>query len=117
MGNPVKFLLTGGEKPDISQARALLEGLTFEKALADKGYDSNELVFSIEAQGAEAVIPPRSCRKVLREYDRHLYKDRFLIEILFNRLKQYRRVATRYEKTGQNYLAIVHFAACIILLA
>jgi transposase len=117
LGNPLKFILTGGQGADITQAKPLLEGVSFEKVLADKGYDSDELVQAIQDRGAEAVIPPRSCRNVQREYDRHTYQERHGIECFFNKLKQYRRIATRYEKTRQNYLAMVAIAACIILLA
>ena len=78
---------------------------------------NDPLVSTIEGKEAEAVIPPRSNRIEQREYDKHTYKERNLIERFFNKLKQYRRVATRYEKTTQNYLAMVHFASWFVLLA
>jgi transposase len=100
----------------VSQAGELLEGLRPEVVIADKAFDSKALVDTIEARGAEAVIPPLSSRKEQREYDRERYKDRNLIERFWHKLKQYRRVATRYEKTAQNFLAFVHVASVMILL-
>ena len=100
----------------MSQAEELLEGLPAEVVIADKAYDSKTLGDSIEARGAEAVIPSLSNRKRQREYDRERYKDRNLVERFWHKLKQYRRVATRYEKTAQNFLAFVHVANIMILL-
>ena len=100
----------------MSQAEELLEGLPAEVVIADKAYDSKALVDSIKARGAEAVIPSLSNRKRQREYDRERYKDRNLVERFWHKLKQYRRVATRYEKTAQNLLAFVHVASIMILL-
>lgn len=84
--------------------------------LADKGYDADWLAEQILAAGAEVVIPPKSNRIVQRSYDANLYADRNKIERLFNRLKHYRRIATRYEKLGRNYLSFVHVAAAMTLL-
>jgi transposase len=116
LGLPVKVLLTPGQAADVSQAEELLEGLSAKVVIADKAYDSKALVDSIEARGAEAVIPSLSNRKRQREYDRERYKDRNLVERFWHKLKQYRRVATRYEKTAQNFLAFVHVASIMILL-
>jgi transposase len=100
----------------VSQAEELLEGLPPQVVIADKAYDSKALVDAIEAQGAEPVIPSLSNRKEQRAYDRERYKDRNLVERFWHKLKQYRRVATRYEKTAQNFLAFVHVASVMILL-
>ena len=116
LGNPVEFVLTGGQEADVTQAEALMEGHDAEAVIADKGYDSDALVGSIEARGAEAVIPPKKNRRSPRTYDRYLYKERNLAERFINRIKQYRRVGTRYEKTGHNFLRIVHVAAIMVLL-
>ena len=116
LGLPVEFKLTPGQAADITQAETLLEGYEFDAALADKGYDSKKLVDYIKSRGAEAVIPPRSNLKDQREYDRHLYKERNLVERFINRIKQFRRVATRYEKTARNFLAFVQVAAITVLL-
>ena len=115
LGNPVGFTLTGAEQADIGQATALLDMATDAQAvIADKGYDSDALVEHIEASHAESIIPPRSNRKSPRTYDRHRYKARNLVERFFNRLKQFRRIATRYEKRSVHFAAMVT-CACIIL--
>ena len=94
-----------------------LEGApSAEAVVADKGYDAGWLAGQIAAAGADVVIPPKRNRTEPREYDRNLYADRNKIERLFNRLKHYRRVATRYDKLGRNYLAFVHVAAAMTLL-
>ena len=84
--------------------------------ILDKAYDSDAVVAAAKRQGAEAVIPPKKNRKVQREYDQDRYKDRNLVERFFGKVKQYRRVATRYEKTARNFLAFVHVASIMILL-
>jgi len=84
--------------------------------IGDKGYDSKAVVAAIEAKGGEAVIPTQKNRKVQRVIDRDRYKDRNLVERFWARVKQYRRVATRYEKTARNFLAMVHVASIMILL-
>jgi len=117
LGNPVRLILTGGQIADVTQGAGLVEGIGADHVVADKGYDSDALVGVIEAGGAEAVIQPRSNRKSKRDYDKHLYKDRNLVERFINRVKQCRRIATRYEKTAGNYLAFWHLASIIILLA
>lgn len=107
--------MTGSEQADICQASELLEqALNAEAVIADKGYDSDALVQRIEAKGAQAVIPPRSNRRSPRAYDRHRYKARNLVERCFNRLKQFRRIATRYEKLSAHFAAMV-ICGCIVL--
>jgi putative transposase len=113
----VKFLLTPGQTHDITQAAPLLEGLAAEQVIADKGYDGDQVLQTIHAQGGQSVIPPKRNRKVQRPYDRELYRERNHIERLFARLKQCRRIATRYDKTARNFLAFLHLAASMILLA
>jgi putative transposase len=80
LGNPVEFLLTGGQEADITQAEGLIKGHDAGAVIADKGYDSDKLVQKIEKQGAEAVIPPKKNRKVLRTYDEYVYKERNQVE-------------------------------------
>jgi transposase len=116
LGLPVTVVLTAGQAADVQQAEPLLEGIATDVVIGDKGYDSDALVAAIQAKGAEAVIPPKKNRKVQREYDRDRYKDRNLVERFFSKVKQYRRVATRYEKTAPNFLAFVHVASIMILL-
>jgi putative transposase len=84
--------------------------------ILDKAYDSDAVVAAAERQGAEAVIPPKKNRKVAREYDKHVYKERKKVEWFINLIKQYRRVATRYEKTARNFLGFVHVASIMVLL-
>jgi len=116
LGNPVEFILTGGQEADINQGKALIQGHDPKAVIADKGYDGDDFVATIEAGGAEAVIPPKKNRIVKREYDKDIYKERNLAERFINRIKQYRRVATRYEKTARNFLGFVHVAAIMVLL-
>ena len=85
--------------------------------IGDKGYDSDEFVKAIEAAEAMAVIPPRENRIEQRKYDKELYKDRNLVERFWSRMKQFRRVATHYEKTACNFLGFVRVAAIMVLLA
>lgn len=116
MGQPVELTLTPGQDSDIGQAPALLANHQPEVVIADKGYDSDAFVATIEARGCEAVIPPRANRKELREYDRHTYKERNQCERFWSRAKVFRRVATRYEKKAANFLAFVYVASIMIML-
>lgn len=116
LGLPVKLILTGGQAADVTQAQPLIKGLPLEVVIADKGYDSRSVVAAIEAQGAEAVVPSRSNAKSPRKTDWARYKDRNLVERFWSKVKHYRRVATRYEKKAQNFLAFVHIASLMILL-
>ena len=112
----MKLVLTAGQEADVSQGEELIEGVPFEVVIGDKGYDSKELVRAIRARGGEAVIPSLSNRKGQRDYDKERYKDRNLAERFWSKIKQCRRVATRYEKTARNFLAFVHVAAIMVLL-
>jgi transposase len=116
LGLPVKLILTGGQAADVTQAKTLIEGVPFEVVIGDKGYDSQAVVTAIEEGGGEAVIPSQKNRKVQRAYDRERYKDRNLVERFWAKVKHYRRVASRYEKTARNFLAMVHVASIMILL-
>ena len=101
---------------DVTQGAALVEDILTEAVIADKGYDSDALVATIEAAGAEAIIPPRSNRKTQRKVDWHRYKARNLVERFFNRLKQFRRLATRYDKLANRFNAFLHLACAYIWL-
>lgn len=109
----MRVILTAGQRNDITQANALLAGLKSRYVLADKGYDSRELVEHIQAQGSEPVIPPRTCQQP-RFYDKARYRLRNRIERCFARLKQYRRIATRYDRKPANFLAFVFLASLSI---
>ncbi len=110
------MLLTPGQRNDITQAEALLDGYTPGAVLADRAYDADALLARIREAGAEVVIPPTSDRVEARSYDAELYRERNEVERFFGRLKLHRRVATRYEKTARNYLSAVFWAATLILL-
>ncbi len=117
LGNPLRWILTGGQTADITQAPSLIEGLRAQVVVGDKGYDADALVALINAAGAQAVIPPRSNRHQQRAYDRHIYKDRNLVERFFNRLKQFRRIATRYDKLANNFISLLNLVCAYIWLA
>jgi transposase len=114
LGNPVGFHLTGGEAHDLVGADHLIPTMQAETLIADKAFDADQRVIDpLTAAGKQVVIPPKSNRKRPRSFDRHLYKARHLIENFFARLKQYRAIATRYDKTARNFLAAVYLAASI----
>nr|WP_244396047.1 IS5 family transposase [Beijerinckia indica] len=117
-GRPLGFVLTSGETSDYAATPALL-GMPVAKPkamLADKGYDSDEVRASLLLKGILPVIPPKANRKESVSYDFKLYKDRNRIERMFNRLKQFRRIATRYDKTAVSFLKFLAIAAAKIWL-
>jgi len=114
LGLPVRLELTEGQTQDVTQATKLLENIHDANVIADKGYDSNEVVAFVEARGCTAVIPPRKCRKVRREIDRHLYKERFLVECFFQKIKRNRRVAMRFEKLAAHFMAMLTIASILV---
>jgi transposase len=116
LGLPVKLVLTPGQAADVTQAETLIDGAPFAVVIADRGYDSRAVVRAVRARGGEAVIPTQKGRKAQRAIDRERYKDRNLAERFWSKVKQYRRAATRYEKTARNFLAVVHVASIMILL-
>lgn len=113
LGNPVRVILTAGQISDIGQAGALIKDQPAEFIVADKGYDSDAFVETIRAQGSQAVIPPRSNRLNPRAFDRHIYKDRNLIERFFSKIKHFRRIATRYDKLARNYAGFLNLVATL----
>ena len=116
LGLPVRFILGPGQQNDMAPACDLIDGLEASQVLADKAYDANSLCEKIEAQGGTVVIPPRRHRKVQREYDRIAYKNRWGIEGFFAKLKQWRRIATRYDKLAANFLGFVKLASIMLWL-
>ncbi len=117
MVNPIRFHLTPGQSCDLEGGDQLLPDVVADTVLADKGYDADERVIEpLHAQGKTAVIPPRRNRKSVREYDQELYKARHLIENFFAKLKQYRAIATRYDKRARNFLGAIYLAAAVIWL-
>lgn len=108
--------MTAGQCHDSPQARRLIEGYAAHALLADKGYDDATLVCEVEANGMQAVIPPRANRREQREYDKHLYKERHLVECFINKIKHYRRVFSRFEKLAKNFLGFLSFVSALIWL-
>ena len=117
LGNPTSFHLTPGQAHDLDGSDELLPAVEAKIVLADKAYDADERVIEpLRAAGKKAVIPPKKNRKEPRAYDRELYKARTLIENFFCKLKQFRAIATRYDKTARNFLAAVYLASATIWL-
>jgi transposase len=117
LGNLARWRLTAGRAADVTEAEPLLEGIPAEAVAADKAYGSQALIDSITRRGAQAVIPPRSNRAELGDFDRHTYKGRNLVERLLRRSKHFRRVATRYDKLDRRCEAFIAIAAAWIWLA
>ena len=117
LGNPTAFFLTPGQAHDLEGADALLPQMQADALLADKAFDADKRVIEpLLAAGKKLVIPPKNNRRVQRTFDREMYKARHLMENFFCKLKQYRAIATRYDKTARNFLAAIHLAAAIIWL-
>lgn len=118
LGNLGRFRLSRGQRHDITEAENLLAGMEgVAVPIADKAFDVAHLLVRIRALGAQAIIPPRANRKEVREYDVHHYKSRNLIERFFARIKQFRRIATRYDKLAGRFEAFISIAASFIWLA
>ena len=116
MGNPLRLSLTAGQASDVTQGAPLIKDFAAQAVIADKGYDSDELVTTIREQQAQAVLPPRGNRLEQREYDRHLYRERHLVECFINKIKHYRRVFARFEKLSKNYLGFLSFVSALVWL-
>ncbi len=114
LGNALRFILTGGERNDITEAAALVENFAAAAVLADKGYDTNALLLKLQAQNVQVVISSKANRREQRKIDRHLYRERHLIENQIGKLKQFRRVFSRFDKLAKNYLSFIYFASTII---
>jgi transposase len=117
LGNPLSFFLTGGQAHDLEGADAFLPQMKADTLLADKAFDADKRVIEpLLASGKTPVIPPKSNRTTPRAFDKEMYKARHLIENFVCKLKQFRAIATRYDKTARNFLAGIHLAATVILL-
>jgi transposase len=114
-GRLIAILLTGGQAHDCPVAQRLIDRVEpAERMLGDKAYDSNELRDELDKRGTKSVIPNRTSRKCPFPFSKHLYKMRWRIESAFNRLKDFRRIATRYDKLARNYLASVCLVAALV---
>lgn len=117
LGNPLKIILTAGQVHDLAGADALLPGMEAMVLLADKAFDADARVIGpLEAAGKTAVIPPKSHRKNPRKFDKVLYEARHLIENFFCWVKEFRAIATRYDKTSRIFLAAFHLVAVMCWL-
>ena len=116
LGNPLALSLTGGQVHDITQAETLTAEIAPGALLADKGYDANSFIKSLDGRAITPVIPPKSNRKTKRDCDFALYAERNLVERFFNFIKQFRGIATRYEKTARNFLAGLHLVCALAWL-
>ena len=116
LGNPVALSLTAGQAADITQAEPLLDQVAPDALLADKGYDSDALVETLQKRGITPVIPPKANRREPRETDFALYRERNLVERFFCKLKQYRAIATRYDKLANTFLAAVTMVTMVCIV-
>ncbi len=116
LGNPLDFVLTGGQAHDVKQGPTLLKGRHCDYVIADKAYDADAFIQSIEAMGAIPVIPARKHRTELRHVDAHLYKERHLVECFINKIKWYRPIFSRFDKLASRFLGFLSFVAALIWL-
>ena len=116
LGRPLNIILSEGQESEIHYAEALLNDEFCDYLLADKGYDSDALRAVLKAKGIKSVIPGRKNRNIRVEYDRHIYRERNQVERFFNRLKQFRRIATRYEKLAQMFMGAITLVSILIWL-
>lgn len=115
LGNLIDFVLMPGQRHDSKGVLPLIEGLTFGAFLGDKAFDSDKLRTALRARGAKAVIPPKRNRIVAIEYDKEMYKWRHLVENFFAKLKEFRRIATRYDKTDTSFTAMIYLVSSVIV--
>lgn len=116
LGNPLIFLLTAGQVNDITQANSLVRDVRNAYILADKGYVSNDLRMQLLAQNCIPVIPSRSNSKNPHPYDEHIYEERHVIECLFSKMKHFRRICSRFDKSARNFLSFLSFTGALIWL-
>ena len=116
LGNPLRFVLTGGQRHDITQAYELLEGFDFDRLIADRGYSAEHFINYLLDRGIEAVIPPHQRATILREYDTWVYHERHLVECFINKIKHFRRIFSRFEKLDRSFLGFLHFVGTLIWL-
>jgi transposase len=115
LGMPLQFQLTGGEVHEASQAEELINE-NCDYLIADRGYDSNKIRDLCQEKGIRVVIPGRKCRKEVIAFDEHIYKERNSVERFFCRIKQFRRIATRYDKTAIMFRGALTLVSIILWL-
>ena len=116
LGNPVRLLAGPGQQGEVLRAAALIDGLVCGPVIADRACEAEHFHDTVLDAGAEPVVPPRPNRRRPHTYDRHLHKERNLVECRFAKRKQFRRVATRYDKLLVNFLGFVALAAILVWL-
>jgi transposase len=113
LGNPLNFIITGGERADCTMAIELIKDLAFESLIADKGYDTNAIIEAVESRSSAAIIPPKKNRRVQRVYDKEYYKERYKVECMFGFFKHYRRIFSRFDKLKSRFLSFLHFVGVL----
>jgi transposase len=116
LGNLVRFVLLPGQRHDSVGVKPLIGDLDFAALIADKAFDNNDLRAELNARGALAVIPSKTSRKTFIPHDAEMYKWRHLVENCFQRLKEFRRIATRYDKTDTSFAAAINLGAALLAL-
>ena len=116
LGNLVRFVLLAGQRNDMVGVKPLIEDVCFDALLADKAFDADWLRSELDARGATAVIPPRRHRIHTIEYDQAMYAWRHLIENFFAKIKEFRGIATRYDKTDLSFRANINLVAAMIAM-
>jgi transposase len=116
LGDPVRLLLTAGHRSGHTPAKALVDSFHADFVIAHKGYDSDAFFETLKGSGGTPVIPPRSNRKIPRDCDKDICRERNLAERLFQKLKQYRRVAARYERLALHYMTMLSLLSIPIWL-
>src|ERR1700738_3461073 len=114
LGNLVRFVLLPGQRYDTVGIAPLIEGIEFGALIADKAFDSNDIVANLNERGAKIVISQHPRRTTLLQIDTEMYKWRHLIENFFCKLKEFKRIAMRADKTDQSFQAMIHLAAAVI---
>lgn len=116
LGNLARFVLLPGQRHDSIGVEPLITGLDFDALIADKAFDNNTLRTTLNERGATAVIPSKADRKTHIPHDIEMYKWRHLVENLFQKIKEFRRIATRYDKTDVSYAASIHLVSAFLAL-
>jgi transposase len=114
LGNPWRFILTAGQRHDITQAKALLEGFDFESLIAERGSAAEDFIDYLLQGGIKTVVPPHQRAKFLREYDEWLYRERHLVECFINKIKHFRHVFSRFDKLDRSFLGFLHYIGVLI---
>jgi transposase len=114
LGNLVRFVLLPGQRFDTAGVAPMIEGIEFDALIADKAFDSNDIIADLNNRGAKVVISQHPRRAIPLQIDAEMYKWRHLIENFFCKLKEFKRIALRADKTDQSFKAMIYLAAAII---